>query len=87
MYGSGLRISEVIRLRVKDIDFDYKQIILRSGKGDKDRVTIYPEKIATFVQNHPKRYMPSMTRTCPKAAEGLIFPMPLPGRAKIESCV
>ena len=37
MYGSGLRIAEVIRLRVKDIDFDYKQITVRSGKGEGGR--------------------------------------------------
>jgi len=55
MYGSGLRIAEVIRLRVKDIDFDYKQITVRSGKGDKDRVTTFPETIAPFVQNHLKK--------------------------------
>ncbi|MFW5639801.1 MAG: integron integrase, partial [Thermodesulfobacteriota bacterium] len=40
---------------VKDIDFDYKQIIVRSGKGDKDRVTTFPETIAPFVQNHLRK--------------------------------
>ncbi len=39
MYGSGLRISEAIRLRVQDIDHQYKQITVRNGKGNKDRVT------------------------------------------------
>jgi site-specific recombinase XerD len=38
MYGSGLRLMECLRLRVKDIDFSYNQILVRSGKGDKDRV-------------------------------------------------
>ncbi len=42
IYGAGLRISEVIRLRVKDIDFEMNQIIICSGKGDKDRVTLLP---------------------------------------------
>src|SRR5258705_13240012 len=37
MYGSGLRLMECLRLRVKDIDFSYRQILVRSGKGDKDR--------------------------------------------------
>jgi len=45
MYGSGLRLMECLRLRVKDIDFSYKQILVRSGKGDKDRVTPLPAKI------------------------------------------
>ena len=42
MYGSGLRISECGRLRVKDIDFGFKSIIVRNGKGDKDRTTLLP---------------------------------------------
>ena len=42
LYGSGLRLIECVRLRVKDIDFDQNQIIVRSGKGDKDRATLLP---------------------------------------------
>jgi len=42
LYGSGLRIMEALRLRVKDVDFEMKQITVRSGKGDKDRVTVLP---------------------------------------------
>jgi len=45
MYGSGLRVTECLRLRVKDIDFDHRQIIVRGGKGDQDRLTILPESI------------------------------------------
>lgn len=44
MYGSGLRLMECLRLRVKDLDFSYNQITVRSGKGDKDRVTPMPAK-------------------------------------------
>src|SRR5262245_44664870 len=43
LYGSGLRLMETLRLRVKDVDFDYSQIVVRDGKGSKDRVTILPE--------------------------------------------
>lgn len=43
MYGSGLRHKECRRLRIKDICFDQKQIVVRNGKGDKDRVTFLPE--------------------------------------------
>lgn len=42
MYGSGLRISEALRLRVKDVDFGMQQLIVRNGKGNKDRVTLLP---------------------------------------------
>jgi integron integrase len=45
LYGSGLRLMECIRLRVKDIEFDRRQIIVRDGKGGKDRVTLLPERI------------------------------------------
>jgi len=45
MYGSGLRLMETIRLRIKDIDFERLAILVRSGKGDKDRVTILPETL------------------------------------------
>ncbi len=44
MYGAGLRVTECVRLRVKDIHFDYSQIFVRSGKGNKDRVTLLPDK-------------------------------------------
>ena len=42
LYGSGLRLMECLRLRVKDIDFGYNQIVVRDGKGQKDRVTMLP---------------------------------------------
>lgn len=45
MYGSGLRISEALRLRMQDLDFEYHQISVRSGKGVKDRVTMLPETL------------------------------------------
>lgn len=45
MYGSGLRLMECLRLRVKDLDFSYNQILVRCGKGDKDRVTPMPAKL------------------------------------------
>ena len=40
LYGAGLRLRECLKLRVKDIDFEYRQIIVRDGKGAKDRVTV-----------------------------------------------
>ncbi|MCK5880841.1 MAG: integron integrase [Sinobacterium sp.] len=45
MYGAGLRVSECLRLRVKDIDFDQVKIIVRSGKGGKDRATVLPARL------------------------------------------
>ena len=42
LYGAGLRLSEALRLRVKDLDFEYEQITVRQGKGKKDRRTLLP---------------------------------------------
>jgi site-specific recombinase XerD len=44
LYGSGLRLLECVRLRVKGIDFGYGQIVVRDGKGMKDRITVLPER-------------------------------------------
>lgn len=52
LYGSGLRLSEALKLRIKDIDFDYKQILVRDGKGEKDRHTILPESIIPDFKEH-----------------------------------
>ena len=50
LYGSGLRITEGVRLRVQDIDFEYKQITVRSSKGNKDRVTTFSTHLALPLQ-------------------------------------
>lgn len=51
-YGAGLRVSECVRLRVKDIDLDQGALIVRSGKGDKDRRTTLPENLVQKVKEH-----------------------------------
>ena len=55
LYGSGLRIMEAMRLRIKDVDFAMKQVTVRSGKGDKDRVTTFPASLTPLLQNHLAR--------------------------------
>jgi len=52
LYGAGLRLMECTRLRVKDIEFEYNQIIVRDGKGRKDRVTILPGILKEKLQQH-----------------------------------
>ena len=47
MCGTGMRLMEVLRLRVQDVDFEYKQIIVRSGKGNKDRITMLPDSLSS----------------------------------------
>ena len=52
MYGAGLRQIECLSLRVKDVDFAYRQILVRDGKGGKDRVTMLPEPVVQPLQSH-----------------------------------
>lgn len=55
LYGSGLRVSECLRLRVKDLDFEYRQITVRDGKGAKDRCTMLPDSVLESLQFQLKR--------------------------------
>jgi integron integrase len=52
LYGAGLRQIECLMLRVKDVDFAYRQITVRDGKGGKDRVTVLPEQVVQPLQAH-----------------------------------
>jgi integron integrase len=52
LYGSGLRLMECARLRVKDLDFERRQITVRDGKGRKDRVTMLPERLIAPLRTH-----------------------------------
>ncbi len=55
LYGTGMRLLEGLRLRIKDVDFGRGQIIVRGGKGDKDRVTMLPESLRLELQEQLKR--------------------------------
>ena len=52
LYGSGLRITECLRLRVQDVDLEMKSLTVRNGKGDKDRITTFPEKLVQPLKEH-----------------------------------
>ena len=52
LYGTGMRILELLRLRVKDVDFARREIMIRDGKGGKDRVTVLPDRVALPLQEH-----------------------------------
>ena len=50
LYGTGMRLMECLRLRVKDVDFGYSQILIRDGKGEKDRITMLPGRLTAPLQ-------------------------------------
>jgi integron integrase len=52
LYGTGMRLMECVRLRVKDVEFAQRQIVVRDGKGAKDRVTMLPQTLADSLQAH-----------------------------------
>lgn len=55
MYGSGLRLMELLRLRVHHVDFERQQLRVLGGKGDKDRITVLPEQIVPMFRAHVER--------------------------------
>jgi len=55
LYGSGLRLLEALRLRIKDVDFAYQQVVVRDGKGHKDRITVLPVRLHSPLKTHLKK--------------------------------
>jgi len=51
IYGTGMRLMECVRLRVKDVDFELNEVVVRNGKGNKDRRTVLPKKLIPLLQN------------------------------------
>ncbi len=54
LYGTGMRLMECVRLRVKDVDFEQAEILIRDGKGAKDRVTVLPQSLIEALRAHLK---------------------------------
>ena len=55
MYGSGLRLMECVRLRIQDVDFEYRTITVRDGKGEKDRIVPLPETVIPELRRQIER--------------------------------
>jgi site-specific recombinase XerD len=55
-YGSGLRLMECLRLRVGDADFEQRNIRVFAGKGDKDRMTVFPDRLEAALLPWPQTY-------------------------------
>jgi integron integrase len=74
LYGAGLRLREVISLRVKDVDFDRGQIVVREGKGGKDRLTMLPERFRAPLGEHLVRVHLLWERDLASGYAGTTFP-------------
>jgi integron integrase len=55
MYGGGLRLLEVLQLRIKDVDLERREILIRDGKGRRDRLTVVPETLQASLHEHIAR--------------------------------
>lgn len=74
IYGCGLRVQECISLRVKDIDFEQGSLTVRSGKGDKDRLTVLPESLKNDLQEQLMQARKMYERDRQDGAQGVSLP-------------
>ena len=74
LYGTGMRLMECVRLRVKDVDFERGEILVRDGKGGKDRVTMLPASLAPLLQAHLARVRALWERDRDAGRRGVYLP-------------
>ena len=74
MYGSGARISEAIRLRVKDLNFEEGVLMVRQGKGDKDRRTLLPRSLESRLKEHLAKVKEQFERDMAEGRPGVYLP-------------
>jgi integron integrase len=74
IYGGGLRLEECLSLRVKDLDFARTCLVIRSGKGDKDRETVLSERVAAELRRHLERVRVLYEQDRGKAVHGVWIP-------------
>jgi len=77
LYGAGLRLMECMRLRVKDVDFASNQIVVRSGKGNKDRVTMLPGSVKEPLRRHLEAVRTQYRRDLENGYGGVSLPYAL----------
>lgn len=74
LYGSGLRVSECLNLRVQDVDFEYLQLTIRDGKGGKDRRTILSQALLPHIEQQLRSVRDLCTRDCREKLAGVSLP-------------
>lgn len=77
LYGTGMRLMECVRLRVKDMDFARGEILIRDGKGAKDRVTMLPESVVPALQVHLQKCRALFEDDLKKGKAGVYLPYAL----------
>ncbi|CAN5799792.1 hypothetical protein BH23GEM6_BH23GEM6_15420 [soil metagenome] len=82
LYGSGLRLLEALRLRMKDLDFEMRQIVVREGKGRKDRRTMLPRQLESGLLEHIGRVREQYRATFGAAPPRFISPSRTIGRTR-----
>jgi integron integrase len=81
-YGSGLRLLESVRLRVKDLDFDHRAILVRDGKGGKDRVVTLPDELVVPLKRHLENRRTAFERDCAQGVGTVYLPYALARKYK-----
>ena len=77
LYGCGLRVMECVRLRVQDVDFGYKQILIRNAKGNKDRVVPLPDKLVVSLKKQVSRIRTLHQQDCDEGFGEVYLPFAL----------
>ena len=77
IYGAGLRLMECMRLRIKDVDFGRLEIVVREGKGAKDRITMLPTALSLALRQHLQRVKARHERDCAKGLGEVYLPLGL----------
>jgi integron integrase len=77
LYGSGLRLMECVRLRIKDVDFGYARITVRDGKGAKDRITMLPVNLAAPLERHLVKVKAQFEQDSEEGVAGVFLPYAL----------
>ena len=83
LYGAGLRLLECCRLRVKDVDFGASQIVIRDGKGRKDRVTMLPATVRPLLMKHIDQCGRNTSPTSVEVPAGSSYPEPSSGSTRM----
>jgi integron integrase len=74
MYGAGLRLTEMLRLRVKDVDVERLQLAVRAGKGNKDRLTMVPRSLETRLREHRRKLRILYEKDRKASLPGVVLP-------------